>query len=219
MLDRLTTTGVSTPAPTTRCSTTRAPASRLDRQRRAARNEGGRPRPPDRRIGRLPARCSGQPAHVNHETRVRQGRRRGLHDRLRGARVPVRPRPRAGPVAPQPRRAVSERRQRRAQHGDSLHRLAVLRDGVRRSRFLRPTCCRSGPTGQARRSDCIRGSPGFARSSTPAASRSSSAPATRTRAVRTSRARTSGPRRSIVSAGNGLARALSRSRCRRRSIR
>ncbi len=32
-----------------------------------------------------------------------------------------------GPVAPQPRRPLSERRQRRAQHADSLHRPAVLR--------------------------------------------------------------------------------------------
>ena len=40
-----------------------------------------------------------------------------------------------GAVAAQPRRALSERRQRRAEHGDALHRRAVLRAPARRSRI------------------------------------------------------------------------------------
>ena len=59
-------------------------------------------------------------SYEGHQTAVRQGRRRGVHGHLRRARVPLRPRAGAGRARPEPRRPVSRRRQRRAEHADSL---------------------------------------------------------------------------------------------------
>ena len=67
-------------------------------------------------------------------------------------RVPGRHRAGAGPLAAQSRRAVSERRQRLAQHGHSVHRSAVLRAASVDRDSRRPTCSRSAPIGAARRS-------------------------------------------------------------------
>ena len=74
-----------------------------------------------------------------HTTRIHPWRRLGLHLQLCRARVSLRSRARAGHRAPQPRRPVSERRQRRAEHGDAVHRRAVLRppSGARHSRGQR----------------------------------------------------------------------------------
>ena len=99
-----------------------------------------------------------------------------------------------GRVAAQPRGALSERRQRRAQHARSLHRSAVLRPSSDARHPARRTSCRSAPTERRQRprpeSTADRAAE---RSSTPGAWRSSSAPGIPTRAGRTSRAPTSGP--------------------------
>ena len=67
---------------------------------------------------------------------------------LCGAGVSFRPRAGAGRVAPQPRRPLSERRQRRAQHADPVHRPLILQPPSDARDSGRPRCCRSAPIGR-----------------------------------------------------------------------
>ena len=69
----------------------------------------------------------GRRTMADHSTGVRPRRRFGVHGQLRRAGVSLRSRAGAGALAAQPGRALSERRQRRAQHARALHRSAVLR--------------------------------------------------------------------------------------------
>ena len=130
-----------------------------------------------------------------------------------------RPRARAGGARPQPRRAVSERRQRRAQHADPVQRSVLLQPPADAGRAGRQRAAdrhrlvarRARPASAADRSQAdLR---------CRAVSRSSSGPATRTRAARISSAPTSGrrPIRRTRRASAGSA-AIS-IRCPRRSIR
>ena len=80
--------------------------------------------------------------HGNHQACIRSRRRCGVHDGVCSPFVPDRDRAGPGPLAPQPRRPVPERRERLAEHRHPIHRRAVLLRGGRRSRYLPQTCCR-----------------------------------------------------------------------------
>ena len=91
----------------------------------------------------------GSIAMAMNETRFRSGRRGGVHRRLRGAVVSDRHRARPGALATQPGRPVPERRQRRPEHADSVHRSAVLRAPADAGDSCGQRARRSAPTAPA----------------------------------------------------------------------
>ena len=122
----------------------------------AAQHEGRRTRAPPRRLLRIPARVEGTTMGISRRLFIRDG----VATVTLGLAAPVVPeRDRAGaghPVAT-PRRRLSRRRQRCAQHADLLSGRRPTTAAVRRLPCLRARCCRWAPTPPDRRSGCIRG--------------------------------------------------------------
>ena len=124
---------------------------RLDRQRRAAAGEG-------RRAWCICGRHAGVPV------RMRVTRRQFVKGGVAAFTVTFaapeflsRSGARAGRARPQSGRALSERRQRRAEHAGSVQRSVLLQPPADACRAGRRTCCRSAPTRRGSRSACIRG--------------------------------------------------------------
>ena len=169
------------------CSTTCAPTGPWTGSDAQLQNEGRRPRAPRGRHAGVPVRMK-----ITRRQFVKGGvaaftvtfaAPAFLSDlaRAQGAR------------GPQPRRAVSERRQRRAQHADPVQRSVLLQPPADASPCRPATCCRSAPT---RRGVALGLHPrltGLRQIFDAGPSRADSADRLRrTRAARTSRAPTSG---------------------------
>ena len=96
-------------------------------------------------------------SYEGHQAPVRQRRRRRVHGDVRRARVPHRSGARAGRARAQPRGAVSERRQRRAQHADPVQRSVLLQPPADARRAGRAGAADRHRLVARARSACIRG--------------------------------------------------------------
>ena len=103
----------------------RAAGRRVDGQRRAAEQQGRRPGAPDRRLVRVPVQLRERAMRFT-QTAVRPRRRLGVHASASPRRSSSPTRAGAGRAGAQPRRPVSRRRQRRAQHAGPVRRRRLL---------------------------------------------------------------------------------------------
>ena len=91
----------------------------------AAAEQDRRPVPSADGFRRVPVGVRAKPCDVTRREFI-QRRRRRVHRQLRRAGVSVGSRARAGRIAPEPGRAVPERRQRRVVHARAVHRSVLL---------------------------------------------------------------------------------------------